>query len=70
MSEQQAEHRSPAAERMRQYRKRRRAGLRWLPIELSEADVEGLIRKGHLNAVMRNDAGALIQAIYDYLDRA
>jgi hypothetical protein len=66
--EQQAEYRSPAAERMRLYRQRRKGGLRWLPIELSEADIEGLIRKGHLNAVMRNDAGALVQAIYNYLD--
>jgi hypothetical protein len=68
--EQQSEYRSPAAERMRLYRKRRRVGLRWLPIELSESDIEGLIRKGHLDAVMCNDAGAIIQALYDYLDRA
>jgi hypothetical protein len=69
MSEQQAESRSPAAERMRLYRKRQRVGLRWLPIELSEADIDGLIRRGHLKSETRNDSGALIQAIYDYLDR-
>jgi hypothetical protein len=67
--EQQAEYRSPAAERMRLYRKRRRVGLRWLPIELSETDIEKLIRKGHLRADMRNDAAAIINALYDYLDR-
>jgi hypothetical protein len=63
-----AECRSPAAERMRLYRKRRKVGLRWLPIELSEAEIDKLIRKGHLNAEMRNDAGAIIKALYDYLD--
>jgi hypothetical protein len=67
--EQQAEYRSPAADRMRLYRKRRRVGLRWLPIELSEADIAKLIRRGHLDVVMRNDPGAIVQAIYDYLDR-
>jgi hypothetical protein len=60
--------RSPAAERMRLYRKRRKVGLRWLPIELSEAEIDKLIRKGHLKADMRNDAGAIIRALYDYLD--
>jgi hypothetical protein len=63
-----AECRSPAAERMRLYRKRRKVGLRWLPIELSEAEIDKLIRKGHLNADMRNDAEAIIKALYDYLD--
>jgi hypothetical protein len=67
--EQQSEYRSPAADRMRLYRKRRRVGLRWLPVELSEADIDKLIRKGHLKADIRNDAGAIIKALYDYLDR-
>jgi hypothetical protein len=67
--EQQAEYRSPAAERMRVYRKRRRVGLRWLPIELSETDISKLVRSGHLKSETRNDAGAIIQALYDYLDR-
>jgi hypothetical protein len=61
--------RSSAAERMRLYRKRRRVGLRWLPIELRETDIDKLISKGYLDAVMRNEAGAIIQALYDYLDR-
>jgi hypothetical protein len=69
MSEQQAESRSPAAERMRLYRQRRKGGLRWLPIELSDRDIEKLIRAGHLKSETRNDSGALIQAIYDYLDQ-
>ena len=53
---------------MRLYRKRRRVGLRWLPIELSEQDIDKLIRKGYLKAETRNDAGAIIQALYDYLE--
>jgi hypothetical protein len=36
--------------------------------KLSEAEIDKLIRKGHLNAEMRNDAGAIIRALYDYLD--
>ena len=52
--------RSPAAERMRQHRERRRQGLRCLLIEISETEIEGLIRKGLLPAEMRNDVGAVM----------
>ena len=38
------------------------------PIELREIDIDKLISKGYLNEVMRNDARAIIQALYDYLD--
>jgi hypothetical protein len=41
---------SSAAERMRRHRKRRRNGLRCLPIEISETDIEGLTRLGLLPA--------------------
>jgi len=40
--------RSPAAERMRLYRERRRRGLRCLVIELRETEVDALIRGGLL----------------------
>ena len=61
--------RSPAAERMRQHRERRRQGLRCLLIEISETEIEGLIRKGLLPAEMRNDVGAVMSALYEHLDR-
>jgi hypothetical protein len=61
--------RSPAAERMRQHRERRRQGLRCLLIEISEAEIEGLIRNGLLKAEMRNDVYAVSWAVYEHLDR-
>jgi hypothetical protein len=55
---------SPAAERMRRHRERRRDGLRCLIIELREMEVGALIRQGLLNGEMRNDPGAIIDALY------
>ncbi len=60
---------SPAAERTRRYRERRRQGLRCLMIEVSETQIEALIRNGLLPAEMRNDPFAVSWALYDYLDR-
>jgi hypothetical protein len=56
---------SRAVERMRRHRKRRRNGLRCLPIEIS--DIEGL--KGLLAAEIRNDPSAIVSALYKHLDR-
>ncbi len=61
--------RSPAAERMRLHRERRREGLRCLMIELRETEIDALIRKGLLRAEMRNDQNAVSEALYAYLDR-
>ena len=61
--------RSAAAERMRHHRERRRQGLRCLMIELSEAEIGGLIREGLLPAEMRNEPFALTWALYEHLDR-
>ena len=61
--------RSPAAERMGLYRLRRQLGSRCLLIEISETEIEGLIRKGLLPAEMRNDVGAVMSALYEHLDR-
>ena len=55
---------SSAAERMRRHRLRRRNGLRCLPIEISETDIEGLTRLGLLPAEMRNDQSAVVSALY------
>jgi hypothetical protein len=60
---------SSAAERMRRHRKRRRNGLRCLPIEISETDIEGLTLLGLLSAEMRDDLSAVVSALYKHLDR-
>jgi hypothetical protein len=62
--------RSPAAERMRRHRERRRDGLRCLTIELRETEIDVLIGKGMLNADARNDSYAIEIALYEFLERA
>jgi hypothetical protein len=59
---------SPAAERMRRHRERRRDGLRCLIVELRETEVDALIRTGLLNSETRNDTSAVIDALYEFLD--
>jgi hypothetical protein len=46
---------TPAAERMRRHRQRRRDGLRCLIIELRETEIAALIRKGLLKPEMHNE---------------
>jgi hypothetical protein len=60
---------SAAAERMRLHRERRRKRLRCLTIELRETEIDTLVGIGLLRAEMRNDANAIIEALYDYFDR-
>jgi ketopantoate reductase len=62
--------RSPAAERMRLYRERRRSGLRCLLIELRETEIDALIRRGLLKSEMRNVDTEIIDALYAHLDRS
>jgi hypothetical protein len=52
---------SAAAERMRQYRKRQRSGLRCVQIQLDATEIEVLIRRGYLDAKDR-DNGKAVQA--------
>jgi hypothetical protein len=61
--------RSPAAERMRRHRERRRDGLRCVTVEVRETEIEALIRIGFLRAEMRNDPNAVSEALYAYFDR-
>jgi hypothetical protein len=61
--------RSPAAERMRLHRERRRRRLRCLIVELRETEIDALVRKGLLKAETRNDASAVRKALYAHLDR-
>jgi hypothetical protein len=60
---------SPAAERMRRHRERRREGLRCVTIELRETEIDTLVQRGLLQADARNDARAVRKALYQYFDR-
>jgi hypothetical protein len=59
---------SPAAERMRRSRERRRNGLRYLGIELCETEIEALVRMGFLAEVARHNDGEVIVALCAFLD--
>jgi hypothetical protein len=61
--------RSTAAERMRRHRQRRRKGLRSLIIELRETEVDTLVRRGLLQAEMRNDPRSVRKAVHTHFDR-
>jgi hypothetical protein len=61
--------RSPAAERMRRHRQRRRDGLRCLIIELRETEIESFVRQGLLSRESCDDSGAVSEALYELLDR-
>ncbi len=61
--------RSAAAERMRHYRERQRQGLRCLMIELSKAEIDGLIQEGLLPAELSSEPFAITWALYDHLHR-
>jgi hypothetical protein len=60
---------SAAAERMRLHRQRRRQGLRCLMVELRKTEIDVLIEKGLLDGEMRNDPGAVCEALYTHLDQ-
>ena len=59
---------SPAAERMRAHRERRKVGLRCLTVELRETEIDALIGKGLLTAETRNNTSAVTEALYAHLD--
>src|SRR5262249_40255949 len=62
--------RSPAAERMRLHRQRRRNGLRCFMIELRETEIDALIRNGLLPPEKRRDYESVQSALYAFLDDA
>ena len=61
---------SPAAQRMRHYRKQRRRGLRSVRILLDETDIDALIRMRLLKEDQRQDPKALETAVLGLLYRA
>ena len=54
---------------MRLCRARRSAGLRCLTLEVREAEIAALIRKGLLRSDSRHDGTAVRNALYSLLDR-
>ena len=61
---------SPAAQRMRNYRKRRRYGMQFVRVPLHVTDIDDLIRMRVLKEEERHDAGALQTAVLDLVYRA
>jgi hypothetical protein len=61
---------TPAAQRMRRYRKQQRQGLRSVRILLDETDRDALIRMGLLKEEQRHDIKALQTAVTGLLYRA
>lgn len=60
---------SPAAERMRRSRKRRRDSLRCINFDVRDKEIEGLVTSGLLDPVARNDRVAISKALGKLLDR-
>jgi hypothetical protein len=61
---------SPAAARMRQYRKRHRRGVRCVRIQLHVTVIDALVRKGCLGDKDRDDPCAIEIAIETFLSDA
>jgi hypothetical protein len=59
---------SPAAERMRRHRQRKKDGLRSLTIELREREVDALIGRGLLKPETRNVTYDVQMALYAFLE--
>jgi hypothetical protein len=59
--------RSPAAERMRLYRQRRRHQLRVMRLEIAAAEIEELVKRGYLDPKYRGDLSAIEFAAGDFL---
>jgi hypothetical protein len=61
---------SPAAERMRRMRKRRRNKVRYMRILMHETEIDALIRKGFLDDGHRRKCWAVESALYDLISQA
>jgi hypothetical protein len=59
---------TPAAHRMRLHRQRRRQGLRCMMIELRETEIDALVQMGLLKPEIRNDRGAVCEALYAHFE--
>jgi hypothetical protein len=61
---------SPAAERMRRFRRRRRNGMVCVRVQLGVADVDALVTKRYLNPKKREDLSAVAEAADGFLSDA
>ena len=61
---------SPAAERMRLHRHRRRNGLRCVTIQLRATEIAELVRRGWLPPESRNDEYEIARALHKHLDHS
>ncbi len=59
---------SPAAERMRRTRNRRRDGMRFVGIDVRDSEVAALVRRGLLAAHEQGDGAAISEALCALLD--
>jgi hypothetical protein len=55
---------SPAAERMRRYRERRRDGRLCVTVEILQSEIDVLVRRGLLGQETRNDPIGIAGALY------
>jgi hypothetical protein len=60
---------SPAAARMRLTRERRKDGMRVVPIEVQDAEIDGLVACGFLAAADRANRDSIARALGMLLDR-
>jgi hypothetical protein len=60
---------SPAAERMRRHRERRRDGLRCVTLDIRDGEIDALVRNGFLKTDARNDLRSIEMALYEFLER-
>jgi hypothetical protein len=60
--------RAKAAARMRRSRQRHAKGLHCLMLEIRDAEVEALVRRGLLAQENRADRAAVVKALYKLLD--
>jgi hypothetical protein len=58
---------APAAERMRLYRRRRRAGSRPLTVEIHPMEIEALVKRGYLKPHERDDWSEIQFAVGAFL---
>jgi hypothetical protein len=55
---------------MRRCRARRRAGFRCFTVELHRSEIDTLVRRGLLRADDREDEGAVVDALSQYIEQA
>jgi hypothetical protein len=61
---------APAAERMRQYRRRRRLKRLVISVELEPAEIEVLVKRGYLDPKDRENFGAIQEAANNFISDA